>query len=231
MNLLIIEDDIYLSEKIKSFFLKNKISSRIKLLLTYNDFLYEKYLINTYDIVLVDIILWKNKEKNWIDIIESIRKINPYIPIIIISWLDDILWLKLAFDKWANDYICKPFRLAELEVRVLKWFNKSLCYDNLWFKESIEYNWLKYDFWENKIYINNLEIILTKTNKYILLLFISKSEKLLSNIYLIEKIWWDSNIYERNLRVNINRLKKGLKPFWIDKWVNNIWWEWYILKK
>jgi DNA-binding response OmpR family regulator len=75
------------------------------------------------------------------------------------------------------------------------------------------------------------EIILTKTNKYILLLFISKSENLLWNVYLIEKIWWDSNLIDRNLRVTISRLKKSLEIYWINKWIKNIRWEWYIFKK
>jgi DNA-binding response OmpR family regulator len=68
-------------------------------------------------------------------------------------------------------------------------------------------------------------------NKYLLLLFISKPEILLTNLFLIEKLWWDSNICERNIRVSISRLKISLENYGIDNWIQNIRWEWYIIKK
>ena len=231
MNLLIIEDDIFLANKIKQIFDKRILSNRVKAISSFEDFLNELYLINTYDIILVDILLWSKSENTWIDIIKNIRLKNINIPIIIISGLNDVWWLKVAFDKWASDYICKPFRLAELEIRVLKWFNKFLCNNDLWDKNFIQYDLLIYDFSKNLFFIDWTELILTKTNKYILLLFISKKEQLLKNIYLIEKIWWDSNLIDRNLRVTISRLKNSLKSYWIDSWIKNIRWEWYILKK
>jgi len=231
MNLLIIEDDIFLANKIKQIFEKKIISNRVNILSTFNDFINELYLINTYDVILVDILLWPKSLNNWIDIIRKIRLKNINIPIIIISWLNDIWWLKVAFEKWASDYICKPFRLAELEIRVSKWFNKFLLNSNNNNKTFIEYYWLVYYFNKNIFKFNWNEVVLTKTNKYILLLFISKNEQLLKNIYLIEKIWWDSNLIERNLRVTISRLKKSLNPSWINNWIKNIRWEWYMLKK
>ncbi len=229
MNLLIIEDDVFLANKMEQIFKKKDFINRVKLLLNFNDFVREFYLLNTYDIILVDILLW-DTNNNWIDIIKKIRTKNILIPIIVISWLNDIWWLKVAFDKWASDYICKPFRLAELEIRILKWFNKFL-YNTIEYKNIIEYFSLKYDFNKNTFFYNNREIILTKMNKYLLLLFISKPEIILTNLFLIEKLWWDSNICERNIRVSISRLKISLENYWIDNWIQNIRWEWYIIKK
>lgn len=231
MNLLIIEDDLFLANKIKIIFEKNNLINRVKILSTFDSFLCEFYLINSYDIILVDIILWKWIKKNWIDIVQYIRDKNIVLPIIIISWINDIWFLKLAFDKWANDYICKPFRINELEIRVLKWFNNFFSNNKLVNKSFLKYDSLIYDFTQNVFYFNWYELILTKTSKYLLLLFVSKSEELLSEIYLVEKIWWDSNLFDRNLRIVIYRLKKSLELYWIDWWIKNIRWEWYILEK
>jgi two-component system response regulator QseB len=170
-------------------------------------------------------------KKNWIDIVQYIRDKKIVLPIIIISWINDIWFLKLAFDKWANDYICKPFRINELEIRVLKWFNNFFSNNKLVNKSFLKYDSLIYDFTQNIFYFNWYELILTKTSKYLLLLFVSKSEELLSEIYLVEKIWWDSNLFDRNLRIVIYRLKKSLELYWIDWWIKNIRWEWYILEK
>jgi len=230
MNLLIIEDDMFLSEKIKIIFNKKQTFNFITQINSFEDFLNKYYMINIYDVILVDILLW-NSKKNWIDIIHKIRSKNIKIPIVIISWLNDIKWLRLAFNAWANDYICKPFRIIELEIRILKRFNKYLLLYSSGNKTILKYNKLEYSFSNNSFFINNNVLKLSKTNKYILLLFISQNEKLLTEIYLIEKIWWDSNIVDRNLRVTISRLKKWLREYWIDNWVKNIRWEWYIFKK
>jgi DNA-binding response OmpR family regulator len=231
MNILIIEDDENLALRIKSIFFKKIILNRIKIINNFPDFLNEIYIINSYDVILVDILLWEEKDGTGIDVIRHIRLKNKFIPVIIISWLNDVLWLKVAFDNWANDYICKPFRLIELEVRMLKWFNCFLTSKYDMWKKYLDYHSLKYDFSNNVFLIDWKSISITKLDKYVLLLFISKKEKLLTNLYLIEKIWWDSNLVERNLRIVIFRLKKSLESYQIDWWIKNVRGEWYILKK
>jgi response regulator of citrate/malate metabolism len=57
MNLLIIEDDIFLANKIKQIFEKKIISNRVNILTSFDEFTRKIYLINSYDIVLVDILL------------------------------------------------------------------------------------------------------------------------------------------------------------------------------
>jgi len=229
MNILIIEDDIFLAKNLEKVFKKNKNFNRVKSIKSYDSFLKELFSIKDYDIILVDIILWQ--DNYWIEIVKNIRWKNIKIPIVIMSWINDLRMIKEAFDIWVNDYICKPFRLAELELRILKWFNNFLFTNKDLWNNFIKYDLLKYDFQKNIFYINNKRIILSKLSKYVLLLFISKSETLLSEIYLIEKIWWDPNLTDRNLRVIISRLKASLKEYWIDWWIKNIRWEWYILEK
>lgn len=230
MNILIIEDDLFLWNNIKKIFDKRITANRIKVIQTYNQFLHELSVINSYDIILVDIMLW-DKNKNWIDIIKSIRNKSKKIPIVIISWLQEISRIETWFKNWANDYIVKPFRLKELEVRVMKWF-QTFFYSDLSSRKSISYNWLEYDIYSNQFYYKNRALNLTKSNKYLLSLFLSHPEVLLKETYLNEKIWWDiSSIIDRNLRVNILRLKNMLKPYDLDMRIQNVRWEWYILKK
>jgi hypothetical protein len=57
MNLLIIEDDIFLANKIKQIFEKKIISNRVNILTSFDEFTRKIYLINSYDRVLVDILL------------------------------------------------------------------------------------------------------------------------------------------------------------------------------
>lgn len=231
MNILIIEDDIFLAEKIGNIFQSKIITNRVQLLYSFNDFINHMNIVSSYDIVLTDIRLWKeNKNNDWYEIIKLIRKKWLKIPIVVISWNNEIDWLRYSFDCWANDYIIKPIRLKELEVRVLNWFKNYYLSNVNFFWKINYYKDLSYNIDNNEFYYKDKAILLTKNNKYILSLFFANPEKILSESFLIEKIWGDIYlIVNRNLRVNILRLKKGLEPFWIDKRIQNIRWEWYLL--
>ncbi len=231
MNILIIEDNNFLAEKIKETFEKNIISNRVKILNSYNTFLNEIWNIKSYDIILIDILLWLAVEKTWIDIIKIIRKKKIEIPIVIISSYWDISWLKIWFNAWASDYLIKPFRLQELEIRTLNWFEMYLSKTRYNNKKTITYNDINYNFQNNEFYFKQKKILLSKKSKYLLSIFISKPEQLILETELIQKIWWDIELLNnRNLRIVILRLKRSLKLLNIDSRIHNIRWEWYILK-
>lgn len=232
MNILIIEDDLFLAEKIKVLFKTKILSNNIDICSSLKEFLDLSNLIQSYDIILSDIKLWLwNQNHDWYEIIKFIRKKNTNIPIVVISWNSEIEWLRYAFECWASDYIIKPIRLKELEVRVLNWY-KNYYLSNISFLWKIHnYKNLSYNIYTNEFFFNNKQIILTKSSKYILSLFFASPEKLLKEDFLIEKIWWDKcfNI-NRNLRIQILRLKQSLYNVWLEWCIKNIRWEWYILK-
>jgi response regulator of citrate/malate metabolism len=57
VNILIIEDDLFLARNIKKIFEKKIITNRIKIISDYKQFARELSVINSYDIILVDIFL------------------------------------------------------------------------------------------------------------------------------------------------------------------------------
>ena len=234
MNILIIEDDIFLSKRIAKIFESKIITNRVKITHSFFGFLEELSIIASYDIILVDLKLSENTpELCGYKIIRTIREKQANIPIVVISGFNDIDRLRLAFEYGASDYIIKPIRLRELEVRVLNWFKNYYLSNITWVGGSVHfYKNLKYDLDKNEFYLNETVIPLTKNNKYILSLFFSHPEKLLRESFLIEKIWGDISITaERNPRVNILRLKQSLFPFGIDKWIRNIRGEGYVFSE
>lgn len=230
MNILIIEDDVFLATKIAKTFESKIIINRVKIVHSYFGFLDELSIVKSYDIILVDLKLSDdNRELCGYKIIRVIREKQVHIPIVVVSGFTDIDRLRLAFEYGANDYITKPIRLRELEIRVLNWF-KNYYFSNITSADIIHfYKNLKYDLSKNEFYFNETLIPLTKNNKYILSLFFAKPEKLLEESFLREKIWGDMCIMtDRNLRVNILRLKRALLPFGIDTWIQNIRGEGYL---
>ena len=221
-----------MAANIKKVFKKKVITNFITLLSSYEGFVKELPILKSYDIILVDIGLndWWNK--NWLDIIELVRSKNIQIPIVVISWYNDIHYIDHAFRVWASDYLSKPFRLKELEIRVMRWF-KSYCMSIMFsHTETIDYKKLAYNFNQNEFYFHKDKISLTKKSKFILFQLLIKSEQLVYESDLADKLWWDiESIKERNVRVNILRLKKSLEPYWISQRILNTRWEWYMLKK
>ena len=230
MNILIIEDDEFLATQIGRIFESRIISNRIRIIASLADFSREIDLIWSYDIILTDLQLSANSsEFNWFQIIQCIREHDSYVPIIVISGRWEIDILRRAFELWASDYLIKPLRLCELELRVCNWFRLyqfagMQVSERIYRLESLEYHIDTNDF-----YRDGIKLILTRMNKYILFLFFSSADKTIPNSILREKIWWDrTNIVERNLRISIMRLKKSLQPYYMESWISNIHWEWYI---
>lgn len=86
MNILIVEDDAFLAEKIADVFRSKVISNRVKVLHTYLEFLVELPIIGSYDIVLTDLKLaQQSKELGGYKIIRHIREKNSKLPIVVIS--------------------------------------------------------------------------------------------------------------------------------------------------
>lgn len=230
MNILIIEDDQDLARQILQVFETKVISNRIRVLHNFLDFVRESHLISAYDIILTDLQLSENTtDLLGYKIIQLVRERDLDIPIIVISWRGEIDTLRKAFDLWASDYLMKPMRLRELEIRVMNWFRQ---YQFLWVRlsEKTYTQWaLEYNMEKNEFYIAHEKMVLTKMNKYILSLFFSHSWKILSDEFLREKIWWDrANIVDRNLRVTILRLKKALEPYGISEYITNVRGEGYV---
>lgn len=232
MNILIIEDDKLLGKRISDVFYEKVITNRITLVHSFHEFMNEYLSIWLYDIVLTDLNLWNYWEPEWFQIIKKIREYNIAIPIVVISGYDDIEKLRYAFSLGISDYIIKPVRLRELEVRVMNWFHSYYSTRLIYIWKVFSYKGMTYNIDQNKFYYEENLIPLSKNEKYILSLFFSHPEKILSENYLCEKIWGDIICLEkRNIRVSIMRLKKKLAIHGLDRWIQNIHSEWYIFSE
>lgn len=233
MNIFIIEDDVYLASQIKETFLKYGFANRVEHIASYGDFLQKWSYIASFDIILLDINLWISEdEKDGFDILSYIRKKNKNVPIIMISSHSEYSFLEEAFAKWAHDYIVKPFRTRELQIRIERWFRNYVLSEYFTTSKILEYHNLVYDISAYEFYMEKKPIPLSKWNKYLFSLFFIYREKLLDHDVLVEKIWWyDDGTSEKNLRIKIMRLKEQLKPLGIDHWIQTARGEGYMFKK
>ncbi|MFA7275116.1 MAG: response regulator transcription factor [Crocinitomicaceae bacterium] len=112
MKFLIVEDERDLNQLLTDFFVK----SGEQVVTTFNKFQAEdELLMHQFDVVLLDITLPDGSGLSLIPIIKSTQTNAGLLIISAKNSLDDKI---KGLDLGADDYITKPFHLAELNARV-----------------------------------------------------------------------------------------------------------------
>lgn len=112
MKILIVEDDNSLRELIQRSLEKERFVTEVA-----SDFLtaLDKIEIYDYDCILLDVML---PDGNGLDLLERLKELRKKENVIIISAKDSLEDKVLGLELGADDYLPKPFHLAELTARV-----------------------------------------------------------------------------------------------------------------
>ena len=159
---------------------------------------------NSYDVVLLDLMLPKKSGK---EVCQELRKLAD-TPIIVITAKDSVLDKVELLDLGANDYICKPFAMEELLARIrVVTRNKENSNNKHFYIE----NEIKMDISAKKVFLNEVEISLTKTEFLILEYFMKNKGLSCSREKIIVGVWgYDFNGEEKIVDVYINSLRKKI---------------------
>ena len=162
----------------------------------------EMFSKNTYNLVLLDLMLPKKSGK---EVCQELRKLAD-TPIIIITAKDSVLDKVELLDLGANDYICKPFAMEELLARIrVATRNKENSNNKHFYLE----NEIKMDILAKKVFLNEEEIALTKTEFLILEYFMKNKGLSCSREKIIIDVWgYDFDGEEKIVDVYINSLRK-----------------------
>ncbi len=162
--------------------------------------------INDYDCALVDIML---PGGSGLDVIIQLKKVQPKCGIIVISAknsLDDkISGLNLG----ADDYLTKPFHLAELNARIKSVIRRRF-FDG---SDSIKINEIQIESEKREVFVNETKIELTRREYEILLFFVSNRDKVLTKESIIEHAWGENSNAFGNLDfvyTHIKNLRKKI---------------------
>ena len=176
MKLLIVEDEIELSNSIKEYLgHDNFICESAE---TYNIAL-EKLDIYKYDCAIVDVML---PDGNGLQLVKHLKDNHSDTGIIIASAknaLDDkIKGLELG----ADDYLAKPFHLSELSARI-----KSIIRRRTFRGEnSIQFEEIKILLEERIVFVDGIELDLTAKEYELLIYFVSNKNRVLTREAIAE---------------------------------------------
>ena len=148
------------------------------------------------------------------DGVEVIRRIRSWsqMPIIVISARSEDADKIAALDAGADDYLTKPFSVAELLAR-LRVTQRRLAAQEGKSGEAIFRNGnLSIDYGAGCAYLGGDQLKLTPTEFKLLCLLAKDAGKVLTHTYLTEKIWgssWESDM--ASLRVHMATLRRKLE--------------------
>ena len=149
-----------------------------------------------------------------LDGVEIIRRIRTWsqMPIIVISARSEDSDKIAALDAGADDYLTKPFSVAELLAR-LRVTQRRLAAMNTSQGEAIFRNGqLSIDYGAGCAFLRGEVLKLTPTEYKLLCLLAKDVGKVLTHTYLTAKIWgssWDSDM--ASLRVHMATLRKKIE--------------------
>jgi len=204
MKILIIEDESALQVTMKDFFeSKNYIVKTASTIFEGEDYL----LINQFEIILLDISL---PDGNGLDLIPIIKSTQKNYGILILSAKNSIDDKIKGLDLGADDYITKPFHIAELNSRV----NALLRRKNFNNQETIEFNEIKLNTTDQEVFVANKNIHLTGKEYQLLLYLVTNKERVLTKESIAEHLWGDHVNYLENydfIYTHIKNLRKKIE--------------------
>lgn len=146
---------------------------------------------------------------NGFDLLKELREAKKLTPCIFVTSLNGIDDLNKGFLSGCDDYLKKPFELAELSLRVKNLIKREFFHK----KTSIEIldNGYKFDIYEKKLTLNDKEVKLSKKESELLALLLKNKNRFITRDEIFANIWeYDEIPSELSLRVYIRNLRKIL---------------------
>jgi DNA-binding response OmpR family regulator len=181
MKLLIIEDEQGLRENIEQYFTEEGIicESCADLQTAIN-----KTSLYEYDCILLDIGL---PDGEGFALLEHLKLTGKNECVLIISARNSLDNKIKGLNLGADDYLTKPFHLAELKARVAAIFRRKAFNTN----NILHYDEISINLLAREVEVNGMPIILTRKEYDMLLYFIANKGKVISKNAIAEHLWGD----------------------------------------
>ncbi len=150
-----------------------------------------------------------------LDFCKRVKRHYPEIPVLFLSGLTDEFDKVLGLELGAEDYITKPFNVREFKARIKVMLRrvtqpppKPAIPSGQ--KREITAN-LFIDVLKRQVFIEKIEVQLTKKEFDILMLLASRPGQVFTREHILDVIWHDdANVSDRTVDVHIGRLREKI---------------------
>ena len=199
-NILLVDDEIKITQVVKAYLDKEGYNTFVahdgkKALELFNQ--------ETFDLVILDRML---PDISGEEICEKIRQ-TSLVHIIMLTAKTEEEDKIDGFNLGCDDYVCKPFNVKELILRIKAVFRKIDKGDVIKIKDEVEINTLSYE-----VKIRGHEVNLTNTEYKILLLLVKNQKKIFTRDELLELVTDDHyEKFDRIIDAHIKNLRQKIE--------------------
>ncbi|MET3033672.1 response regulator transcription factor [Flavobacterium johnsoniae] len=203
MKILIIEDEQDIAQSIQSYFKDNGVKCE-----TAHNYVQAIHKIDNYDYdcILLDLGL---PDGDGFDILRELRSKDKTDGVIIISAKETLETRLESFSLGADDYLTKPFHLAELLVRMQALVRRR----NFKGSNSVVFQEIRIEVFTKTVLVNGQKLELTRKELNLLLFLIGNNDKVLSKAAIAEHLSGDmADMLDSHdfIYAHIKNLKKKL---------------------
>jgi two-component system, OmpR family, response regulator MprA len=156
------------------------------------------------DAILLDVAM---AEPNGLEVCRRLRARGDRTPILMLTARDLVDDRVAGLDAGADDYLVKPFALAELRARL-----RALLRRNAAGSELLSYGDLVLDLAAARVRRGGREVSLTRTEYLLLELFLRNPGRVLSHSQIFQAVWgYDFGLRSNNLWVYMGYLRTKLE--------------------
>jgi two-component system, OmpR family, response regulator ArlR len=181
MKILVIEDEPDMLQNMVEYLTRERYL--VETARTY-DKAREKVHLYAYDCILLDITL---PDGNGLALLEELKKQQQAASVIIISARDSLDDKITGLEAGADDYLAKPFHLAEMQAR-LKSVLRRRKFEG---SPVIRLANLQIDPDKHQVWVNDEQVSLHRKEFDILLFLVTNKGRLISKTALAEHVWGD----------------------------------------
>ena len=165
----------------------------------------ELLVVERYDLVLLDRNL---PGRDGMTVLRTLRRTDRQTPVLILSARGEVHDKVAGLDAGANDYLAKPFHLAELEARIRSLTLRQFTQQDV----LLTCGALSFDTRARSASVDGQVLTLTRKETGILEYLMVHQGRPVSQEELMEHVWDNSvDCFSNSIRVHISALRKKLR--------------------
>ena len=181
----------------------------------------------TFSLVILDIML---PGINGMELCKLIKERHPQTPVIMLTALSSTENIVTGLDNGADDYLVKPFKIAELNARIRMLLRRYEGFQPD--EELITVSDLQVNVSAKTVKRAGKDIVLTATEYRLLEFFMKNKQKTLSRIDILENVWdINFNMGTNVVDVYVNYLRKKIDKGFSSGLLHTVVGLGYILKE